>query len=83
MIVSGIVGLSSVLLYTYLPDLLSSLISSQLVLKDGDNSPLFEIFVKTPVAIDYAYYFYQINNPSEVLRGFKPRVSKVGPFCFK
>lgn len=83
MIIPGLVSLSSVLLYTYLPDLLSSVIGSQLVLKDGDNSLLFEMFVKTPVPVDYAFYFFHINNPAEVLRGFKPRVSEVGPFCFK
>lgn len=69
MLISGAVGLSSLLLYAYLPDLLSNLISSQLVLKDGDESILYQMWVKTPVAVDYAYYFFQINNPSEVLRG--------------
>ena len=83
MIVSGIVGISSILLYTYLPDLLSTLISSQLVLKDGDDSILYQMWTKVPVAVDYQFFFYQINNPNEVLRGAKPRVSSVGPFCFK
>ena len=83
MIISGIVGVSSLLLYFYLPDLLVILIKSQLVLRDGDESILLQMWQKPPVAANVAYYFYHFNNPDEVLRGNKARVETVGPYCFK
>lgn len=70
MIIPGIVSISSILLYAYLPDLLIMAISSQMVLKD-DDSILLQMWTKPPIGVDYEFNFFNIMNPNEVLRGEK------------
>ena len=70
MIVPGIISISSILLYAYLPDLLTMAISSQMVLKD-DDSILLQMWTKPPIGVDYEFNFFNIMNPNEVLRGEK------------
>lgn len=70
-------------LFFYLPSLLTTAVKSQMKLKEGVEDQVFEQWVKFPIPVRYSYYFFHIENPREALRGAKPRVREVGPFCFE
>lgn len=77
---AGLIGLG--MLY-YLQDLLVMAVKTQVRLREGVEDQMFEQWVKFPIPVRYAYYFFNVENPREALRGAKPRVREVGPFCFE
>ena len=70
------------LLHLKLSSLLELAIRSQLVIEEGND--LFRQWSDVPIGLlGYKYYFFEIVNPDEALRGAKVRVREHGPYCFK
>lgn len=54
---------------------------SQFVLKEGNE--LWKNWINVPIGLlSYKYYFFEVTNPNEVLRGAKVKVRERGPYCF-
>ena len=71
-----------ILLYFTFPSLLEIAIRSQLVIAEGND--LFKQWSDIPIGLlGYKYYFFEIVNPEESLRGEKVRVREHGPYCFQ
>jgi hypothetical protein len=71
-----------ILIHFNFDSLLKTAVRSQLVIAEGND--LFKQWSNVPVGLlGYKYYFFEIENPEEALRGEKIRVRERGPYCFK
>lgn len=52
-----------------------------LTIENGTEA--WERFEVTPIPVVLKLYFFQVDNPDEVVKGGKPKVSEVGPYVYK
>ncbi|XP_018016598.1 lysosome membrane protein 2 [Hyalella azteca] len=62
------------------PFVLNTKLDAILVLRQ--DSPNIDNFIKPPIAFQHGFYFFNVTNKDEILRGFKPMVVEVGPFFY-
>lgn len=68
-------------LYIKFDSLLEIAIRSQFVLEEGND--LWKNWINVPIGLlSYKYYFFEVLNPSDVLRGSRVKVRERGPYCF-
>ena len=47
------------------------------------NSSRLELWINTPVEIYRKFYFFNVENPDEVLNGHKPVLTERGPYVYR
>ncbi|KAG8281618.1 Plays an olfactory role that is not restricted to pheromone sensitivity [Homalodisca vitripennis] len=62
------------------PYVLDKVVASQINLAQGKDSR--KLWVQLP-QFDFNIYLFNITNPAEVMRGAKPDLQEVGPYCYK
>uniref|UniRef100_A0A8C6EIR3 Scavenger receptor class B member 2 n=1 Tax=Microcebus murinus TaxID=30608 RepID=A0A8C6EIR3_MICMU len=55
-------------------------IEKNIVLRNGTE--LFDSWEKPPLPVYTQFYFFNVTNPEEVLRGEAPRLEEVGPYTY-
>lgn len=48
----------------------------------ASDTELRKAWEKTPIAVDFNVYVFNVTNPLEVQGGAKPSVEEIGPFAF-
>ncbi|KAM9087086.1 lysosome membrane protein 2 isoform 2-T2 [Megaptera novaeangliae] len=56
-------------------------IEKNIVLRNGSET--FESWRKPPLPVHTQFYFFNVTNPEEVLRGETPRLEEVGPYTYR
>uniref|UniRef100_A0A8C5XTP6 Scavenger receptor class B member 2 n=1 Tax=Microcebus murinus TaxID=30608 RepID=A0A8C5XTP6_MICMU len=56
-------------------------IEKNIVLRNGTE--LFDSWEKPPLPVYTQFYFFNVTNPEEVLRGEAPRLEEVGPYTYR
>ncbi|XP_054260495.1 sensory neuron membrane protein 1-like [Macrosteles quadrilineatus] len=62
------------------PYVLDKVVASQINLAQGKDSR--RLWVQLPT-LDCMIYVFNVTNPAEVMRGAKPIVQEIGPYCYK
>uniref|UniRef100_A0A3P9KWZ4 Scavenger receptor class B, member 2c n=1 Tax=Oryzias latipes TaxID=8090 RepID=A0A3P9KWZ4_ORYLA len=75
-----IVGIALVLSGVF-PHLLQSFVETEVVLKNGTDA--FEAWADPPAPIYMQFYFFNLTNPEEVLKGERPAVVELGPYTYR
>uniref|UniRef100_A0A2I2ZAA7 Scavenger receptor class B member 2 n=1 Tax=Gorilla gorilla gorilla TaxID=9595 RepID=A0A2I2ZAA7_GORGO len=55
-------------------------IEKKIVLRNGTEA--FDSWEKPPLPVYTQFYFFNVTNPEEILRGETPRVEEVGPYTY-
>uniref|UniRef100_A0A2K6GNS2 Scavenger receptor class B member 2 n=1 Tax=Propithecus coquereli TaxID=379532 RepID=A0A2K6GNS2_PROCO len=55
-------------------------IEKNIVLRNGTE--IFDSWEKPPVPVYTQFYFFNVTNPEEILRGETPRLEEVGPYTY-
>uniref|UniRef100_A0A2I3LX33 Scavenger receptor class B member 2 n=1 Tax=Papio anubis TaxID=9555 RepID=A0A2I3LX33_PAPAN len=56
-------------------------IEKKIVLRNGTEA--FDSWEKPPLPVYTQFYFFNVTNPEEILRGETPRVEEVGPYTYR
>uniref|UniRef100_A0A2K6SHM9 Scavenger receptor class B member 2 n=1 Tax=Saimiri boliviensis boliviensis TaxID=39432 RepID=A0A2K6SHM9_SAIBB len=56
-------------------------IEKNIVLRNGTEA--FDSWEKPPLPVYTQFYFFNVTNPEEILRGETPRVEEVGPYTYR
>uniref|UniRef100_A0A8C8ZLJ4 Scavenger receptor class B member 2 n=1 Tax=Prolemur simus TaxID=1328070 RepID=A0A8C8ZLJ4_PROSS len=56
-------------------------IEKNIVLRNGTE--IFDSWEKPPVPVYTQFYFFNVTNPEEILRGEAPRLEEVGPYTYR
>uniref|UniRef100_A0A2K6GNR1 Scavenger receptor class B member 2 n=1 Tax=Propithecus coquereli TaxID=379532 RepID=A0A2K6GNR1_PROCO len=56
-------------------------IEKNIVLRNGTE--IFDSWEKPPVPVYTQFYFFNVTNPEEILRGETPRLEEVGPYTYR
>ncbi|XP_023684496.1 lysosome membrane protein 2c [Paramormyrops kingsleyae] len=75
-----IVSIALVLFHVF-PNFLHSTMKKEIVLKNGTD--VFEAWVNPSPPVYMQFYFFNVSNPSEVLKGENPSVTEVGPYTYR
>ncbi|XP_048875831.1 lysosome membrane protein 2c [Brienomyrus brachyistius] len=71
----------ALVLFQVFPNFLHSTIKKDIVLKNGTD--VFEAWVNPSPPVYMQFYFFNVSNPSEVLKGENPSVTEVGPYTYR
>uniref|UniRef100_A0A8C8EII4 Uncharacterized protein n=1 Tax=Oncorhynchus tshawytscha TaxID=74940 RepID=A0A8C8EII4_ONCTS len=55
--------------------------SSEIVLRNGTHA--FDVWENPPPPVYMQFYFFNVTNPAEVLKGERPAVLEVGPYTYR
>lgn len=56
-------------------------IQKDIVLRNGSET--FASWEKPPIPVYSQFYFFNVTNPEEILKGEKPRLEEVGPYTYR
>ncbi|CAH0560925.1 unnamed protein product [Brassicogethes aeneus] len=42
-----------------------------------------DVYTKLPFPLDFRVNFFNISNPADVMKGAKPMLKEVGPYCYE
>lgn len=56
-------------------------LSQNIVLRNGSET--FDSWKKPPLPVYIQFYFFNVTNPEEILRGETPRLEEVGPYTYR
>lgn len=62
------------------PDIMPKLLAEKLVIRP--DSPTIDNFISPPIPIYMQFYFFNVTNSEEILKGAKPKVHQVGPYTY-
>ncbi|XP_025831744.1 sensory neuron membrane protein 1 isoform X2 [Agrilus planipennis] len=80
-IASGIVFVVVVIFgFIMFPKMVKSKVKQQVALKPG--SEIRKMYMKTPFALDFKVYMFNITNAEAVLNGESPVLDEIGPYCY-
>ncbi|XP_038139578.1 lysosome membrane protein 2c [Cyprinodon tularosa] len=75
-----IIGIALVLSNVF-PNLMQSLVKTEVVLRNGTDA--FEAWLDPPAPVYMQFYFFNLTNPEEVLKGERPAVMEIGPYTYR
>ncbi|XP_036444566.1 lysosome membrane protein 2c [Colossoma macropomum] len=75
-----IAGIAMVLAHVFL-NALNSRIKTEVVLENGTEA--FAVWQDPPAPVYMQFYFFDLTNPEEVLKGERPAVIEVGPYTYR
>ncbi|XP_070845166.1 lysosome membrane protein 2c [Chaetodon trifascialis] len=75
-----ILGIALVLSDVF-PHFVQSLVTKKVVLRNGTEA--FEVWENPPAPIYMQFYFFNLTNPIEVLKGDRPAVVEIGPYTYR
>ncbi|NP_001080106.1 scavenger receptor class B member 2 L homeolog [Xenopus laevis] len=75
-----IVSIVLLLTHTFM-DIVEGHVKQAIVLKN--ESEVFEDWVNPPPPVYMQFYFFNVNNPLEILNGEKPFVTEIGPYTYR
>ncbi|XP_067278858.1 lysosome membrane protein 2c [Pseudorasbora parva] len=61
--------------------LLNNMIKEQIILENGTEA--FSVWQNPPPPVYMQFYFFNLTNPAEVLKGDKPSVIEIGPYTYR
>uniref|UniRef100_A0A4W5L4M2 Scavenger receptor class B, member 2c n=1 Tax=Hucho hucho TaxID=62062 RepID=A0A4W5L4M2_9TELE len=62
-------------------NILNAKIKKEIVLRNGTHA--FDVWENPPPPVYMQFYFFNVTNPAEVLRGERPAVLEVGPYTYR
>uniref|UniRef100_A0AAY5K9H8 Scavenger receptor class B, member 2c n=1 Tax=Esox lucius TaxID=8010 RepID=A0AAY5K9H8_ESOLU len=75
-----IAGIVMVLLQVF-QNVLYAKIKEEIVLRNGTQA--FNVWENPPAPVYMQFYFFNVTNPSEILKGERPAVIEVGPYTYR
>ncbi|KAL0965973.1 hypothetical protein UPYG_G00288920 [Umbra pygmaea] len=79
-ILTLIAGIVMVLLQVF-QNVLYAKIKEEIVLRNGTSA--FDVWENPPAPVFMQFYFFNVTNPSEILKGERPAVIEVGPYTYR
>ncbi|XP_076613710.1 lysosome membrane protein 2c [Chaetodon auriga] len=76
-LISGI----ALVLSDVFPHFVQSLVTKKVVLKNGTEA--FDVWENPPAPIYMQFYFFNLTNPMEVVKGDRPAVVEIGPYTYR